>query len=56
MITVNKVDVVAIHGMNMHRAQRGEMQRTWHAAMAEGLTDIRSAHASALTVECAFYF
>ncbi|MCT9075079.1 hypothetical protein [Streptomyces fulvoviolaceus] len=52
---VNEVDVVAIHGMNMHRAQRSEMQRTWHAAMAEGLANIRSAHASTLTVECAFY-
>jgi hypothetical protein len=49
------VDVVAIHGINMHRSQRTAMQESWRAAMVEGLRDIRSPHAGALTVECAFY-
>jgi hypothetical protein len=49
------VDVVAIHGMSMHRSQRTAMQQSWHAAMVDGLANIRSGHAGPLTVECAFY-
>lgn len=49
------VDIVAIHGINMHRSQRTAMRESWRAAMVEGLVNVRSRHAEALTVECAFY-
>jgi hypothetical protein len=49
------VDVVAIHGINMHRSLRTKMQRDWRTAIVEGLSNIRSQHAGTLSVECAFY-
>ena len=49
------VDIVAIHGMNMHRSRRSKMQHSWHEAIAEGLTNLRSRHVENLSVECAFY-
>ncbi|MEU9620702.1 hypothetical protein ACIODT_30675 [Streptomyces sp. NPDC088251] len=49
------VDIVAVHGINMHRSQRATMKESWHAAMADGLANIRSRHAGALSLECAFY-
>ncbi|WP_456598784.1 hypothetical protein [Blastococcus sp. SYSU DS0616] len=49
------VDVVAIHGIGMHRASRGAMSQSWHEALVEGLSNIRSRHAGSLTLECAFY-
>ena len=49
------VEVVAIHGINMHRSRRTAMQETWHAAIVDGLVDVRSPHAGTVSVECAFY-
>jgi hypothetical protein len=49
------VDIVAIHGISMHRSLRTTMQRDWHAAIVEGLTNVRSPHARTLSTECAFY-
>jgi hypothetical protein len=49
------IEVVAIHGINMHRSQRTTMQQSWRAAIVEGLLNIRSPHAEALSFECAFY-
>jgi hypothetical protein len=49
------VDIVAIHGINMHRALRTATQRDWHTAIVEGLANVRSPHAKTLSVECAFY-
>lgn len=48
-------DIVAIHGINMHRSDRETMQRNWRAELIRGLTNIRSPHADDVTLECAFY-
>jgi len=48
-------DVLAVHGIRMHRSQRSTMQETWHAAVVDGLTNIRSGRAASVTLECAFY-
>jgi hypothetical protein len=48
-------DIVAIHGIYMHRSLRTTMQQDWHTAIVEGLANVRSPHARTLTVECAFY-
>src|SRR6478672_6910712 len=49
------VDIVAIHGINLHRSLRTTMQRDWRNAIVEGLSNVRSQHAGTLSVECAFY-
>jgi hypothetical protein len=49
------MDIVAIHGINMHRSLRTRMQQDWHAAIVAGLTNVRSPHAQTLSIECAFY-
>ncbi|MDX3071521.1 hypothetical protein [Streptomyces sp. MI02-7b] len=49
------VDIVAIHGINMHRSQRAVMQQSWLAATVNGLANIRSPLAATLSLECAFY-
>lgn len=49
------VDIVAIHGINMHQSLRTAMQRDWQTAIVEGLANVRSPHAQTLSVECAFY-
>lgn len=49
------IDIVLIHGINMHRSTRTAMQQGWHNAIVEGLNNIRSQHAGPLSVECAFY-
>ncbi|MEU6339799.1 hypothetical protein ABZ883_02410 [Streptomyces sp. NPDC046977] len=49
------VDIVAIHGINMHRSQRAVMQESWLAATVKGLANIRSPLAATLSLECAFY-
>lgn len=49
------VDIVAIHGINMHRSLRTAIQRDWRTAIVEGLANVRSPHAQTLSVECAFY-
>jgi hypothetical protein len=49
------VDIVAIHGINMHRSLRTTMQRDWRTAIVEGLSNVRSPHAGTLSIECAFY-
>ncbi|WP_280492988.1 hypothetical protein [Nocardia asiatica] len=48
-------DIVAIHGIWMHRSQRTEMYDRWLDAMVKGLQNIRSDHAASLSLECAFY-
>lgn len=49
------VEIVAIHGINMHRSLRTTMQQSWHAAIVEGLINVRSSHAGTVSIECAFY-
>ncbi len=49
------VDVVAIHGINAECSSRDEMAETWRAALVSGLSNVRSPHASTLTLELAFY-
>ena len=48
-------DIVAIHGINMHRSLRTRMQQDWHDAIVAGLDNVRSTHARTLSLECAFY-
>jgi hypothetical protein len=48
-------DIVGIHGIWNHRSRRTRMHEEWHAAISDGLTDIRSAHADVVTLECSFY-
>ncbi|EWM12647.1 hypothetical protein [Kutzneria sp. 744] len=48
-------DIVAIHGIFMHRSSRREMHDSWLAKISEGLRDTRSPHAESVTLECAFY-
>jgi hypothetical protein len=48
-------DILVIHGINMSRSMRSRMADSWHAAIREGLHNIRSLHADSLTIECAFF-
>lgn len=48
-------DIVAIHGIWMHRSIRAEIHDAWLAAMIDGLRNIRSVQADSLSLECAFY-
>lgn len=49
------VDVVAVHGIWMHRSRREDMHSAWLAAMVDGLRNTRSQHAESISLECAFY-
>ncbi|PZS15417.1 MAG: hypothetical protein DLM60_17370 [Pseudonocardiales bacterium] len=49
------VDVLAIHGINMHRSRRVATAEAWRTSIVDGLVDLRSGHAESLSVEFAFY-
>lgn len=48
-------DIVAIHGIFMHRRSRQQMQDDWRSAIIRGLQNVRAAQADEIDVECAFY-